>query len=325
LTLKVDADKRNCTAANHTATHILHAALRKVLGDHVKQSGSLVTDTRLRFDFTHFSSISREDLMAIENEVNARIRENHPVKTREMNMDDAVKAGATALFEEKYGDVVRVVSQGDFSQELCGGTHARFSGDIGLFKILSEGGIASGVRRIEAATGEAALSQIHREQILVESLAGLLKGAKEDVVAKVEALLKEKKILEKELDSLKARMASKSVENLADNIREVNGVKVISKRVEIENPSQLRDLADKFKTKIGSGVVLLGAESGGKALLIAVVTPDLTKQYKAGDIVKAAAKIVGGGGGGRPDMAQAGGTNPENLDQALESVYQTMS
>ncbi|MDA8134669.1 MAG: alanine--tRNA ligase [Desulfobacteraceae bacterium] len=323
--LKVDAQKRQAIAANHSATHILHSALRKVLGDHVKQSGSLVTDTRLRFDFTHFAAISREDLLAIENEVNLRIRENHAVTTTEMNMDEAVRAGATALFEEKYGDVVRVVSQGGFSSELCGGTHAGRSGDIGLFKILSEGGIASGVRRIEAATGQVALDHIHREEALIETTAGLLKGSKEEVAAKVDALLKDKRALEKELESLKAKMASKSVENLADEIRTVNGVKVIAKRVDIENPSQLRDLADKFKTKIGSGVILLGAVSDGKALLISVVTEDLTKKYKAGDIVKAAAKIVGGGGGGRPDMAQAGGTKPEHLDAALESVYQTMS
>ncbi|MCK5837007.1 MAG: alanine--tRNA ligase, partial [Desulfobacula sp.] len=325
FTLKVDAEQRQKTAANHTATHILHSALRKVLGDHVKQSGSLVTATRLRFDFTHFSSISAQDILAIENEVNIRIRENQLVKTKEMNMDEAVKSGATALFEEKYGDVVRVVSQGDFSQELCGGTHTKQAGDIGLFKILSEGGIASGVRRIEAATGQAALDYIHREQVLIESAANLLKGAREDVVTKVEQLLKDKKNLEKELESLKAKMASKSVENMDDTIREINGVRVISKRVDIEKPSQLRDLADKFKNKIGSGVILLGAESNGKALLISIVTPDLTQKFKAGDIVKAAAKLVGGGGGGGPDMAQAGGTKPENLDQALESVYKTMS
>ena len=325
FTLRVDAQKRQNTAANHTATHILHSALRTVLGDHVKQSGSLVTDTRLRFDFTHFSAISGTELVAIENEVNARIRENSPVKTRQMNMDEAVKSGATALFEEKYGDEVRVVSQGDFSSELCGGTHTSRSGDIGLFRILSEGGIASGVRRIEAATGQTALDYIQGDQARIQSAAALLKGAKEDVVTKVEALLKDRKRLERELESLKAKMASKSIEQMEDGIREINGVKVIAKRVEIENPSQLRDLADKFKTKIGSGVILLGTESNGKALLIAVVTPDLTKQFKAGDIVKNAAKIVGGGGGGRPDMAQAGGTKPENLDQALESVFKTMS
>ncbi|MBU2431632.1 MAG: alanine--tRNA ligase, partial [Proteobacteria bacterium] len=325
FTLKVDIARRRNTAANHTATHLLHSALKKVLGSHVKQSGSLVTDTRLRFDFTHFSSISSRESQAIENEVNYRIRENYPVETREMNMDEAVKSGATALFEEKYGDVVRVVSQGDFSQELCGGTHAQRSGDIGIFKILSEGGIASGIRRIEAATGQLALDFWHKDQQTIESAAGLLKGTREDLVLRVESLLKDKKTLEKELESLKAKMASKSVENLEDEIKQVNGVNVISKRVNIENPSQLRDLADKFKNKLGSGVVLLGAESNGKALLIAVVTPDLTHAYKAGDIVKNAARIVGGGGGGRPDMAQAGGTQPEHLDKALESVYQTMA
>ncbi len=325
FTLRVDVKKRQSTAINHTATHILHSALRNVLGDHVKQSGSLVTDKRLRFDFSHFSAITSEQLTAIENEVNSRIRENHEVKTREMNMDDAVKAGATALFEEKYGDVVRVVSQGEFSQELCGGTHTRNSGDIGLFRIISEAGIASGVRRIEAVTSQAALDTVHRDQAAIEAAAALLKGNRDDVVTKVDALVQEKKALEKELASIKARIASKSVEDIEEDIRLINKVKVLAKRVEIENPSQLRDLADKFKTKLGSGVLLLGAESNGKALLIAVVTNDLTKLYKAGDIVKTAAKIVGGGGGGRPDMAQAGGTKPEFLDKALESVYQAVS
>ncbi len=322
FTLKVDARRRQATAINHTATHILHSALRNVLGDHVKQSGSLVTPDRFRFDFTHFSGVSADELAAIETEVNQRIRENHVVSTREMKMDDAVKSGATALFEEKYGDVVRVVSQGEFSQELCGGTHTRASGDIGLFRILSEGAVASGVRRIEAVTGQAALDTVHADRNTIETAAGLLKGAKDEVVTKVETLISEKKALEKELESIKAKLASKSVENIEDNIREINGIKVLSKRVEIENPSQLRDLADKFKAKLGSGVLLLGAQSNEKALLIAMVTDDLTRQYKAGDIVKKAAGIVGGGGGGRPDMAQAGGSKPENLDKALESVFE---
>jgi alanyl-tRNA synthetase len=325
FTLKVDPEKRRATAVNHTATHILHSALRSVLGDHVKQSGSLVTDTRLRFDFTHFSSITPEEIGEIESQVNARIRENHGVSTKEMDMDEAVREGATALFEEKYGDVVRVVSQGGFSQELCGGTHTRFTGDIGLFRILSEGGIASGVRRIEAATGRVALDRVQAEKACIEAVANILKGNRDDVVSRVEALVQEKKSLEKELVSIKAKLASKSVKNIEDDIRQINGVKVLAKRVEIENPSQLRDLADKFKTKLGSGVLLLGAESNGKALLIAVVTDDLTKTYRAGDIVKKAAGIVGGGGGGRPDMAQAGGTKPELLDKALESVYQMIS
>jgi len=321
FTLKVDTQRRQATAINHSATHILHSALRTVLGEHVKQSGSLVTPDRFRFDFTHFSAITPEELAAIETQVNMRIRENHGIHTKEMGMDEAVKSGATALFEEKYGDVVRVVSQGEFSQELCGGTHTRASGDIGLFRILTEGGIASGVRRIEAVTGQAALDTVHADQKAIEAAAGLLKGSKDDVVAKVETLITEKKALEKELESIKAKLASKSVDDIDQNIKEINGVKVLSKKVEIENPSQLRDLADKFKSKLGSGVILLGAESNGKALLIAVVTDDLTKTYKAGNIVKTAAGIVGGGGGGRPDMAQAGGTKPEHLDKALASVF----
>ncbi|MCG8636803.1 MAG: alanine--tRNA ligase [Desulfobacterales bacterium] len=325
FTLKVDAALRQATAINHSATHILHSALRSVLGDHVKQSGSLVTPDRFRFDFTHFSAITPEELAAIETEVNMRVRENHGVHTKEMSMDEAVKAGATALFEEKYGDTVRVVSQGEFSNELCGGTHTAASGDIGLFRILSEGGIASGVRRIEAVTGQAALDTVHADQRTIETTAALLKGNKDDVVTKVETLITEKKALEKELEAIKAKLASKSVDSIEESIREINGVKVLSKKVEIENPSQLRDLADKFKARLKSGVLLLGAESGGKALLIAMVTDDLTKTYKAGDIVKTAAGIVGGGGGGRPDMAQAGGTRPENLDKALASVFDTMS
>ncbi|MCG8565513.1 MAG: alanine--tRNA ligase [Desulfobacterales bacterium] len=325
LILKVDGEKRQATAVNHTATHILHSALRKVLGDHVKQSGSLVTHNRLRFDFTHFSAITAQELADIENEVNLRIRGNYQVDTLEMSMDDAVKAGATALFEEKYGDTVRVVSQGDFSKELCGGTHTQRSGDVGFFKILSEAGIASGVRRIEAATGQAAVDAVHGYQAVVECTAGLVKANADNLTEKVDALVKEKKNLEKELASLKAKIASKSVDDIDSAIKEINGIKVLAKRVEIENPSQLRDLADKFKNKLGSGVLLLGAESNGKALLIAVVTKDLTGQVKAGDIVKKAAGIVGGGGGGRPDMAQAGGTKPENLDAALESVYEIMS
>ena len=325
FTLKVDAALRRSTAANHSATHILHAALRKVLGDHVKQSGSLVTPDRLRFDFTHFSAVTPEELAAIETEVNTHIIENHAVVTKEMDMEEAVRSGATALFEEKYGDTVRVVSQGDFSQELCGGTHTRATGDIGLFRILSEGGIASGVRRIEAVTGLAALETVHADQAAMEKVADLLKSNKDDVVDRIETFVAEKKAVEKELAALKAKIASKSVDDIDDNIKEINGVKVLAKRVEIENPSQLRDLADKFKTRLGSGVLLLGAESNGKALLISMVTDDLTKTFKAGDIVKTAAGIVGGGGGGRPEMAQAGGTKPEFLDKALESVFDTVS
>jgi len=321
LLLTVDKEQRSLTAQNHSATHLLHAGLRKVLGDHVKQSGSLVTSERLRFDFTHFSAISREEINAIEENVNAYIRENVSVTTTEMSMDEAVKSGATALFEEKYGDRVRVLSMGDFSRELCGGTHTDKTGNIGFFKIVSEGGIASGIRRIEALTGPKALDYVHQSMALIHDVAAAVKSSREDLLSKVETLVADKKAADKEVISLKAKIASKSVDSMDDDIRLINGVKVLAKKVEVENPSQMRDLADKFKLKIGSGVVLLGAESNGKVLLICVVTKDMTKVFHAGNIVKTAAGIVGGGGGGRPDMAQAGGSKPEHLIDALESIY----
>ncbi len=321
ITLKVDKDARLRTAANHTATHILHAALGDILGDHVKQAGSLVSPDRLRFDFTHFSAISREELIQVEDYVNQRIRENHTLSIDVMGMEEAVESGATALFEEKYGDVVRVVSQGEFSRELCGGTHAHASGDVGTFKILSEAGISSGVRRIEAATGQEALNRIHRDENLITTASQLLKTSRDDLVSRVEALITEKKQLEKELASVKTKIASKSLDNIEGQVKNIHGINVLSMKVSIENPSQLRDLADKCKNKMGSGVLLLGAESNGKALLISMVTKDLIQKYRAGDIVKKAALLVGGGGGGRPDMAQAGGTKPEYLDKALASVF----
>ncbi|MBF0303151.1 MAG: alanine--tRNA ligase, partial [Desulfamplus sp.] len=329
VVLKVDAKNRAATACNHTATHLLHSALRKVLGNHVKQAGSLVTSERFRFDFTHFSPISRDEILAIEKDVNDHIRQNVPLETVEMEIEEAVKSGATALFEEKYGDKVRVVSMGDFSRELCGGTHTGRTGNIGLFQIVSEAGIASGVRRIEALTGGKAVEYIQENITMIQKSASVIKAQTQGSIslgsalyAKIETLLNEHKAAEKEILSLKAQIASKSVDNISDDIREINGVKVLAKKVDIDNPSQMRDLADKFKAKIGSGVVLLGAESGGKALLTCVVTQDMTGRFHAGNIVKKAAAIVGGGGGGRPDMAQAGGTKPEYLAEALKSVYE---
>ncbi len=320
--LTVDPAARAATACNHTATHILHYALRKVLGDHVKQAGSLVSSDRLRFDFTHFSQANTDELNQIEVLVNERIRHNVPVDIAEMDMDQAVKSGATALFEEKYGDRVRVISLENFSKELCGGTHTRMTGDIGMFKIVSESSVASGVRRIEALTGSAATAYIQKMAKIVQESASILKEKAEVLPQRIEKLIADQKALEKELEKLKAKMAVMSSESTEDDVKTVNGVKVIAKKVAVDSPAALRDLADKFRDKIGSGVVVLGSVSGDKVLLISVVTKDLIKRCHAGNIIKQVAGIVGGSGGGRPDMAQAGGTQPENLDEALGKVVE---
>jgi alanyl-tRNA synthetase len=320
VTLAVTAEKRSATALNHTATHILHAALRDVLGDHVKQAGSLVAPDRLRFDFSHFSAVGPDELDRIEAFVNERIRENVPVAGEEMSAEDAIKTGATALFEEKYGDRVRVISLADFSKEFCGGTHTRRTGDIGVFKILSQSSVAAGVRRIDALTGAAALTYFQETVHLVGATANRLKEKPEAVAARIEKLLADQKSLEKEVEQLKGKMALMSTASGGDDYETVDGVKLMVKKVAIDKPAALRDLADKFKDKIKSGVVVLGAESGAKALLIAVVTKDLTDRFHAGNIVKQLAAEVGGGGGGRADMAQAGGTKPELLEQALAKV-----
>jgi alanyl-tRNA synthetase len=319
--LSVDGEKRRATAANHTATHLLHAALRKTLGEHVRQAGSHVGPERLRFDFTHFSQIDREALDRIETLVNDRIRENIAVSTEEMPAAEAFQSGAMALFEEKYGDRVRVVTLDTFSKELCGGTHAARTGDIGFLKILGESSVASGVRRIEALTGRAALAYVQSTTGLLAETAGLLKERPEGVYARVQTLMAHQRSLEKELEGLKLKMAATSADRLEDDIRSVNGIKVISKKVEAQTPAALRDLADRFKDRLKSGIVVLGASAGDKALLIAVVTKDLLDRYHAGRIIKAVAAEVGGSGGGRPDMAQAGGTQPENLDRAMEKVF----
>ncbi len=321
VSLSVDAEKRRATAANHTATHLLHAALRRILGEHVRQAGSHVGPDRLRFDFTHFSQIDRNTLERIETLVNDRIQENIAVSTEEMPADEAFQTGAMALFEEKYGDRVRVVTLDTFSKELCGGTHATRTGDIGFLKILGESSVASGVRRIEALTGRAALSYIQSVTGLLSEIANLLKERPEALYARVQNLLAHQRSLEKELEGLKLKIAAASAAHLEDDTQSVNGIRVISKRVEAQTPAALRDLADRFKDRVQSGVVVLGATAGGKALLIAVVTKDLLDRYHAGRIIKSIAAEVGGSGGGRPDMAQAGGTKPENLDKALEKVF----
>lgn len=325
VTLTVDGLARGKTARNHTATHILHAALRQVLGDHVKQSGSLVERNRLRFDFTHFSQVDSDDLNRIEALVNERIRGNSPVDTEEMAAEDAFKTGATALFEEKYGDRVRVVSLGGFSKELCGGTHTRRTGDIGLFKIVGESSIASGVRRIEAVTGETALSNVQQASRVLQDTARLMRENPETITQRVEKLIEDRKSLEKEVDRLKAKITSLGTADVMDEVKIINGVKVLAKQVAVDSAAALRDLSDQFKDRITSGIVALGGVSGSKVFLVVAVTQDLTDRYHAGKLIKRVAALVGGGGGGRPDMAQAGGTRPEKLDEALDKVYEILA
>ncbi|MFW5875027.1 MAG: DHHA1 domain-containing protein, partial [bacterium] len=320
--LAVDAEKRQATALNHTATHILHKSLRETVGEHVRQAGSHVGPERLRFDFTHFSQLDTETIEDIEARVNERIRQNLLVSVEEMDAEEAFKTDAVALFEEKYGDTVRVVSLGSFSKELCGGTHTSRTGDIGVFKILSETSVASGVRRIEAMTGRAAFGFIQNINRSLNEAARILKDRPEAVPGRIEALLAGQKDLEKTVEQLKLKLAARSADQMTEEVRSVDGVKVLAKKVHADNPGALRGFADQFREKIGSGVVVLGAEHNQKALLIAVVTKDLTDRFHAGNIIKQVAAEVGGGGGGRPDMAQAGGSKPENLDLALEKVYE---
>ncbi len=322
--LKVDPSLRLATMANHSATHILHWALRETLGDHVKQRGSLVEPNRLRFDFTHFSTISDEELARIEKLVNDKVRSNQRVQVKILSMDEAVKEGAIALFDEKYGDTVRMVEMGDFSKELCGGTHTTRTGDIGFFKIVSEGGIASGVRRIEALTGAGALSYVNDLEREINDIGAVLRGTRGELTVKLDKLLDEKKELEREIEKLKANLAGGGgASDVLDGALEIDGIKVLSKEVQhINNPKDLRQYGDMVRDKLASGVALLGAKDKGKAFLLAIVTKDLTKKFKAGDLIKAAAEKVGGSGGGRPDMAQAGGSDPENLEEALATAAQ---
>lgn len=324
VTLTVDSHDREATALNHTATHILHATLRQILGDHVKQAGSMVGPDRLRFDFTHFSQVDSETIEKIEIAVNDKVRENVPVATVEMDAEQAFKTGATALFEEKYGDRVRVVSLSDFSRELCGGTHTTRTGNIGLFKIISEYSVASGVRRIEATTGKAAIEFVQKNDRILQNIAKMVKDKPDNIPQRIEKLLLSQKSLEKELERLKAKFASISAGQAEEDIQMVDGIKVLAKRVSADKPSALRDLADKYRDQIQSGIVVLGSTDGSKVYLIAIVTKDLTDRYHAGEIIKKVAAVVGGSGGGRPDMAQAGGDKPENLESALEKVAQVI-
>ncbi|ETR70079.1 MAG: alanyl-tRNA synthetase [Candidatus Magnetoglobus multicellularis str. Araruama] len=320
--LQVDTQNRHATALNHTATHILHAVLRKVLGDHVKQAGSMVNHNRLRFDFSHFSKVTSEELAEIEQQVNTWIRNNVPIAIEEMDMDTAVKTGATALFEEKYGEQVRVISIDRFSKELCGGTHTSRTGNIGTFCIISETSVAAGVRRIEALTGQRAITYLQSIAQREMELCSCLKETPKKLVARVEQMINRQKSLEKEIVTLKGKVASMEAEKDADDIRTINGISVLAKKVSVDSPADLREMLDQFKAKIKSGVVVLGAALNNKALIIVGVSSDLVKTCHAGKLVKQIAEKVGGGGGGRPDMAQAGGPNVAQLDDALQYAYE---
>lgn len=320
LTAQVDGERRRATALNHSATHLLHAALRQVLGDHVAQKGSLVNPERLRFDFSHFEHVTEGQLREIETIVNAQVRANHPVTTQLMALEEAKSAGAMALFGEKYDDEVRVVAMGDFSTELCGGTHVQRTGDIGLIKVVAESGIAAGVRRLEAMTGAQALSLVQNQQQQLSELASLFKGDASSLVEKVRAQHDKQRELEREVECLTGKLASQAGSSLADQAVTINGVKVVVSQLEGVAPKALRDTVDQLKNKLGSGIVMLGLAGDSKVNLIAGVTKDLTKQVKAGELVNMVAAQVGGKGGGRPDMAQAGGSDPAALPAALASV-----
>jgi alanyl-tRNA synthetase len=295
--------------------------LRQILGDHVGQKGSLVEAERLRFDFSHFEPVSREQLIEIERLVNEQIRTNHLVETRIMALEDAKSAGAMALFGEKYDDQVRVLRMGDFSTELCGGTHVNALGDIGLFKITMETGIASGVRRIEAVTGARALTWIEADEDRLMRIGGLINAGKDELEDKLSKLVERNRKLEKELEQIKSKLASAAGSDLASQAVDVNGAKVLAARLDGVDPKSLRDTLDQLKNKLGSGVILLAAVNGNKVNLIAGVTKDLTDRLRAGDLVKLAAEQVGGKGGGRPDMAQAGGSDPNGVPKALELTH----
>ncbi|MBD9654398.1 alanine--tRNA ligase [Pseudomonas sp. WHRI 8822A] len=321
INAEVDASVRTATGLNHSATHLLHAALRQVLGEHVQQKGSLVDSQRLRFDFSHFEAIKPEQLKELEEIVNREVRRNTPVQTEEMDIESAKAKGAMALFGEKYGDSVRVLTMGDgFSVELCGGIHANRTGDIGVFKIVSEGGVAAGVRRIEAVTGAAAFAYLNGAEEQLKEAASLVKGSRDNLLDKLSAVLDRNRQLEKELEQLKAKAASAAGSDLAGSAVDIKGVKTLGARIDGLDGKGLLALVDQLKNKLGSAVILLGGVQDDKVVLVAGVTQDLTAKLKAGDLMKQAAAAVGGKGGGRPDMAQGGGVDAAALDGALALI-----
>ena len=318
--MKVDRPVRRATEAHHSGTHVLNAALKRVLGDHVKQSGSLVNPERLRFDFTHFSKIEDAEMDRIETIANAIIRENAAVETRLLPKEEAMKTGAAAVFDEKYGDVVRLVRMGDHSMELCGGTHVERTGDIGALKVVSESAVAAGVRRIEAVTGEEALKYFKKVEAELKKSAALLRVNPLELSERIDKIQKHQKDLEKEIEALKSRLAAKDLSDLFKKVKEVNGIRILATAVDASDVKTLRDFGDKLRDKIQSGIILIGSKAGDKAMLLCLVTRDLADRYHAGNIIKEIAPIVGGSGGGRPDMAQAGGPKPENLAKALKKL-----
>ncbi len=319
--VKVEAEERMDTVRHHTATHILHATLRSVLGEHVKQAGSLVAPDRCRFDFTHYTALSEREKERIEELVNERIIENHPVEVAEMDIDQAIASGAMALFDEKYGDKVRVVTVKDVSKELCGGTHAQASGDIGLFKIVSESGIAAGVRRLEILAGRRAYQAVRKEEQDLREIGQLLKASDPDVVGRVGKLMGQLRDTEKELERLKHKMQSSAAGVMVEGARMINGVRVLARRVDNMDQKDLRDFGDKLRDNIKSGILALGTAKDDKVSLIVMVSKDLVPKYHAGNLIKVMAAVLGGTGGGKPDLAQAGGKDASKLDAALEALY----
>ncbi|MEW5901294.1 MAG: alanine--tRNA ligase, partial [Acidobacteriota bacterium] len=314
----VDSQRRWAISSNHTATHLLHASLRQILGDHVKQAGSLVSAERLRFDFTHFSPLSPPEIQKVEDLVNRKIRENLLVETRTTTMEEGVKEGAMAIFEEKYGEKVRLVRIRDFSKELCGGVHVPSTGEIGFLKIISEAGIAAGMRRIEALTGEAALRHVQETDELLAEIQAALASPRKDVLLHLDKLRSALEKAEKENKALRHELAQLKTAGGEARVHKVKDVSVLTQRLDGLTIEELRDTADSLKQKIGSGVVVLGAEADGKAMLVVSVTKDLIGRVRADSVIRELAPLIGGGGGGRPDFAQAGGRRPENLDKALE-------
>ena len=322
VTATIDENFRKQVIKNHTATHLLHQALRDVLGDHIHQAGSLVTPNRLRFDFSHFEATKKADIKKIEQMVNEKIWEEMPVRIENMEMDQAKNIGAMALFDEKYDDIVRVVQIGDYSTELCGGCHVANSSQIGLFKVVSEGGIGAGVRRIEAVTSKHAFQWMEQKLSTFSEAASLLKTKEEKIISKIESVLAHMKEIERENESFQAKLSNQETANLLTKVDEIDGIKVIAEKVSVKDMNQLRNMVDQLKEKLESGVILLAAENNGKVLLISGVSKDLVlKKLHAGKLINKAAKICGGGGGGRPDMAQAGGKDASKIPEALKTVY----